>query len=63
MNEIWANRLIAGTKNWAQCERSGRTGRTGRADAVKAVLAERVKSGDITAEKYSEITGEVIPNG
>ncbi len=57
MNEIWANRLIAGTKTWAQCVRSG------RAESVKKALAERVKSGDITADKYNEITGEVIPNG
>ncbi len=52
MNEIWANRLIAGTKTWAQCVRSG------RAEAVKATLLKRVKSGDITAEKYKEIMGE-----
>ncbi len=57
MNEIWANRLIAGTKTWAQCVRSG------RAEGVKQALAERVKSGDITAEKYNEITGEVISDG
>ncbi len=57
MNEIWANRLIAGTKTWAQCVRSGRS------ESVKKALAERVKSGDITAEKYKEITGEVISNG
>ncbi len=54
MNEIWANRLIAGTKTWAQCVRSG------RAEAVKAALLKRVKSGDITAEKYREITGEEV---
>ncbi len=52
MNEIWANRLIAGTKTWAQCVRSG------RAESVKQALAERVKSGDISPEKYKEITGE-----
>ncbi len=52
MNEIWANRLIAGTKTWAQCVRSG------RAEGVKQALAERVKSGDISPEKYREITGE-----
>lgn len=52
MSEIWANRLIAGTKTWAQCVKSG------RAEAVKAVLNERVKSGAIAAEKYEKITGE-----
>ncbi len=57
MNEIWANRLIAGTKTWAQCVRSGRS------EGVKQALAERVKSGDISPEKYNEIMGEVIPNG
>lgn len=52
MNKIWANRLIAGTQTWARCIK------TGRAEAVKAVLKERVKSGQITAEKYKEITGK-----
>jgi len=57
MNEIWANRLIAGTQTWERCVKSG------RADAVKAVLKERVKNGAITAERYEEITGEVADNG
>ncbi len=57
MNEIWANRLIAGTKTWAQCEKSG------RAEAVKAALLERVKSGVLTKEKYNEITGEAVKTG
>ncbi len=57
MNEIWANRLIAGTKTWAQCVRSGRS------ESVKQALAERVKSGDITAEKYTEIVGEELADG
>lgn len=52
MNEIWANRLAAGTKTWAECPASRRS-------AVKAVLAGRVESGAITAERYMEITGEV----
>ncbi len=54
MNEIWANRLIAGTQTWKRCVKSG------RGEAVKAVLAERVKSGIITAEKYKEIVGEEV---
>ncbi len=57
MNEIWANRLIAGTKTWAQCVRSGRS------ESVKQALAERVKGGDITAEKYTEIVGEELADG
>lgn len=51
MNEIWANRLIAGTKAWAEIPASRRSG-------VKAVLAEHVKREAITAEQYAEITGE-----
>ncbi len=57
MNEIWANRLIAGTKTWAQCVKSG------RAEAVKAALLERVKSGVLIKEKYNEITGEAVKTG
>lgn len=53
MNEIWANRLIAGTKTWAQVPAS-------RKKAVKAVLAQRVESGEITAEQYKQITGEEV---
>lgn len=51
MNGIWANRLVAGTKLWAEVPAS-------RKAAVKAILAERVSSGTITAERYEEITGE-----
>ena len=51
MNEIWANRLAAGTKTWAEVPAS-------REDAVKDVLRGRVKSETITAERYEEITGE-----
>ncbi len=50
MNEIWANRLIAGTKDWATMPAS-------RYNAVKAILADRVKRKNITAERYEEITG------
>ena len=52
MNEIWANRLIAGTQTWDKCVK------TGRADAVKAVLKNRVEIGAITSEKYTELTRE-----
>lgn len=52
MNKIWANRLIAGTKTWEQVP-------AGRKDAVLDELRNRVESGEITAEKFEEITGEV----
>ena len=45
MNIIWANRLIAGTKTWAEMPASRRAG-------VKKVLAERINKGEITAEDY-----------
>lgn len=51
MNEIWANRLAAGTKAWAEVPASRRS-------AVKAVLRGRVADETITAERYGEITGE-----
>lgn len=51
MNKIWANRLIAGTKTWDEMPAS-------RQSAVKTILAERVEDGEITAERYKEITGE-----
>ena len=54
MNEIWANRLIAGTKTWEEMP-------TSRRKAVKAVLAERVADGEITAEQFEQITGEDYP--
>lgn len=52
MNIIWTNRLIAGTKTWAEMPASRRAG-------VKKVLAERVAKGEITADEYKDITGEV----
>mgnify|MGYP001855334499 CR=1 FL=1 len=51
MNKIWANRLVAGTKTWAEMPASRQSG-------VKQVLAGRVAAGEITAEKDAEITGE-----
>ena len=51
MDKIWANRLIAGTKTWAEMPISRRV-------AVKKVLAERVNKGEITADDYKNITGE-----
>ena len=54
MNIIWANRLIAGTKTWAEMPASRRAG-------VKKGLAARVESGEITADDYKNITGEDSP--
>lgn len=51
MDKIWANRLVAGTKTWAEMPTSRRAG-------VKRELARRVVDSEITAERYKEITGE-----
>lgn len=51
MAKIWANRLIAGTKTWGQVPDS-------RIESVLAELRSRVEKGEITAEKFEEITGE-----
>ena len=51
MNEIWANRLVAGTKTWAEMPASRQSG-------VKEGLARRVADGESSAEQYAEITGE-----
>lgn len=50
MNEIWANRLIAGTKTWAEMPASRRT-------AVTEILQERVNKGEITQEDMDRIIG------
>ena len=49
--EIWANRLIAGTKTWAQVPASRKNG-------VKNELKNRVASEEISVEQYEEIVGE-----
>lgn len=51
MDRIWANRLEAGTQKWADCPDS-------RKAAVDAILRQDVENGKITAEQYTEITGE-----
>jgi hypothetical protein len=51
MDKIWANRLVAGTKTWAEMPTSRRTG-------VKRELVKRVADGEISEERYKEITGE-----
>ena len=56
MDKIWANRLIAGTKEWAEMPTSRRPG-------VKRELAKRVAGGEISDERYKEITGEDYYNG
>lgn len=48
MNEIWANRLIAGTKKINDVPPF-------RLDAVKKVLRKRVENGVIPEETYDEI--------
>lgn len=56
VNEIWANRLVAGTQTWEKVPAP-------RREAIKAILAQRVNDGQITAECYAEITGEVLSEG
>ena len=51
MDKIWANRLIAGTKTWAEMPASRRPG-------GKRELAKRVNKGEINAEQYRDITGD-----
>lgn len=51
MDKIWANRLVAGTRTWAEMPAS-------RRPRVKRELAKRVAEWEITAERYKEITGE-----
>ena len=51
MAKIWANRLIGGTQQFSDVPAF-------RVNAVKAELKTRVVSGEITADKYKEITGE-----
>ena len=51
MDKIWANRLIAGTKTWAEMPARRHAG-------VNAELTKRATEGEITAERYKEITGE-----
>lgn len=53
MDKIWANRLVAGTRVWAEMPASRRPG-------VKAELAKRVAEDEITAEQYRGITGEEL---
>ena len=51
MNKIWANRLIAGTQVWDSVPDYRKSG-------VKTELASRVEDGEITADRYAEITGD-----
>lgn len=51
MNRIWANRLEAGTQQWADVPAS-------RKNAVRELLRGDVDNGVITPEHYEEITGE-----
>ena len=51
MNEIWARRLIAGTKTWDEMPVS-------RQIPVMLLLGQQVEDGTLTAEQYKAITGE-----
>ena len=53
VNEIWVNRLVAGTQTWEKVPAT-------RREAVKAILAQRVNDGQISAERFAEITGETL---
>ncbi len=55
VNEIWANRLIAGDKAWSNVPAN-------RKKAVKAVLAKRVEDSIIDADLYEKITDETYNN-
>ena len=48
MDKIWANRLIAGTKVWADVPEK-------RKEGVLAELISRVATGEITQERVDEI--------
>lgn len=56
MNRIWANRLEAGTQQWADVPAS-------RKNAVRETLRGDVESGAITEEAYTKITGEPYGEG
>ena len=56
MDKIWANRLVAGTKTWAEMPARRHAG-------VKAELAKRVDKGEVSEEDYKRITGEDYYNG
>lgn len=51
MDTIWANRLIAGTKTWAEMPQS-------RQKAVEAILRDKVETHELTEERFKEITGK-----
>lgn len=51
MAKIWRNRIIAGTQVFANCPARYK-------DAVLELLRADVEKGIITAEKFTELTGE-----
>ena len=51
MNEIWAKRLMAGTKQWTDCPGS-------RKPVVKEILKGYAAGGIISDKEYQAITGE-----
>jgi hypothetical protein len=54
MDRIWANRLEAGDKTWAEVPARRKPG-------VRTVLLDDVSAGKLTPEKYQEIVGEAYP--
>jgi hypothetical protein len=51
MNKIWADRLVAGTRTWAEVP-------SNRKSAVKSILLQWVEDGVISDEYYHQIVGE-----
>lgn len=51
MNQIWANRLIAGTQTWENLPVQRQT-------VVKKLLLAAVSEGLISTDRYTEITGD-----
>lgn len=50
MSTIWARRLIAGTQEFSRCPEKYK-------NEVIMLLKEAVKKGQISTERYQEITG------
>lgn len=50
MNEIWADRLLAGTRAWEDAPEFRRRG-------IEEALRRRVEIGEATAERVDEVIG------
>ena len=51
MAKIWRNRIIAGTKHFADCPERYK-------DEVLVLLRAEVEKGNLTPEMFEELTGE-----